>query len=125
MRDLNLFPEALIENTVAFFHKANIVNLRNKKEVVRQVNLPNGMCMVCSNYDHLAICEWRKDMDNSNCYNVFIDLKTKGGARLVFDRDVIGRSIIPRYERYSMVSNLVMGRYRLSQSRRRFLPPAC
>ena len=30
-------------------------------------------------------------MDNGGCDNVLIGLKTKGGARLVFDRDVIGR----------------------------------
>jgi hypothetical protein len=48
------------------------------------VNLPSN-CMCVG-----AICEWRKDMDNSGCYNVFIDLKTKGGARLVFDRVLIG-----------------------------------
>src|SRR6266566_3393409 len=92
MRDLNLFFKAFIENTVAFFQKADIVNLRNKEEVFRQVNLPNGMCMVCSNHGHLAISEWREDVDNSGCNNVLIDLKTKDGARLVFDRDVIGRS---------------------------------
>lgn len=37
-----MFPEAFIENTIAFFHKADIVNPR-KEEVLRQVNLSNDM----------------------------------------------------------------------------------